>query len=94
LLTFIDASLGELLGRLKTSAPLAEVWEFYPPQRSIHLLRFICSGSIDRLALLMSVAKYSYETRLDVLHQPLEVIDIQEFPQTVDSQWLNQTFVK
>jgi hypothetical protein len=56
--------------------------------------RFICSGSIDRLASVMSVAKYPYETRLDVLHPSLDVIDILKLAKTVDFQWFNQTLCK
>src|SRR6202035_3759401 len=42
----------------------------------------------------MSVAKYPYETRLDVLHPSLGVIDILKFAKTVDFQWFNQTLCK
>jgi hypothetical protein len=52
---------------------------------------FICPGSIRHLASVVSVAKYPYETRLDILNQPLEVIDIQKLSETIDFQWFNQT---
>jgi quercetin dioxygenase-like cupin family protein len=42
----------------------------------------------------MSVAKYPYETRLDVLHPSLDVIDILKLAKTVDFQWFNQTLCK
>jgi dTDP-4-dehydrorhamnose 3,5-epimerase-like enzyme len=42
----------------------------------------------------VSVAKYPYETRLNVLHQPLELIDIQALAATIDFQWFNQTLCR
>jgi mannose-6-phosphate isomerase-like protein (cupin superfamily) len=38
-----------------------------------------------------SVAAYSYETRLDVLHKPLEVIDVQALADACTYKWFNQT---
>jgi mannose-6-phosphate isomerase-like protein (cupin superfamily) len=52
---------------------------------------FLCPGSIPRLTSVVSVEKYPYETRLDILHQPLEVIDIQKLAESIDFQWFNQT---
>ena len=46
------------------------------------------------LASIMSDPKYPYETRLDILHQQLEVIDIQKFAETIDFKWFNQTLCK
>jgi len=37
------------------------------------------------------VQTYPYETRLDILHQPLEVIDIQALADACEFQWFNQT---
>lgn len=42
----------------------------------------------------MPDSKYPYETRLDILHQPLEVIDIPRFAETVEFKWFNQTLCK
>ena len=42
----------------------------------------------------MSDPKYPYETRLDILHQQLEVIDIQKFAETINFKWFNQTLCK
>src|ERR1700722_14652889 len=52
---------------------------------------FICPGSIDRLVSVVSATKYPYETRLNILHQPLEVIDIEKLAGTLDFKWFNQT---
>lgn len=38
-----------------------------------------------------SVANYSYETRLNVLHQPLEVIDEKAIADACEYKWFNQT---
>ena len=37
---------------------------------------------------------FPYETRLNILYQPLELIDIPKFVETVDFKWLNQTLCK
>ena len=37
------------------------------------------------------VQNYPYETRLDILHQPLEVIDLQALADACEFQWFNQT---
>ena len=42
----------------------------------------------------MSDPNYPYETRLDILHQQLEVIDIQKFAETIKFKWFNQTLCK
>ena len=42
----------------------------------------------------MSDPKYPYETRLDILHQQLEVIDIRKFAETIEFKWFNQTLCK
>ena len=41
-----------------------------------------------------SVANYPYETRLNVLHQPLEIIDVKELADTCEYRWFNQTLCK
>ena len=37
---------------------------------------------------------YPYETRLNLLHQPLEVIDVQAFADACEYKWFNQTLCK
>jgi oxalate decarboxylase/phosphoglucose isomerase-like protein (cupin superfamily) len=37
------------------------------------------------------MADYPYETRLNVLHKPLELIDIDKVPNANDYKWFNQT---
>ncbi|MBI4501543.1 MAG: cupin domain-containing protein [Gemmatimonadetes bacterium] len=39
-------------------------------------------------------AAYPYETRLDILHGPLEVVDIQPLIDACTFQWYNQTLAK
>ncbi|MFL6530529.1 MAG: cupin domain-containing protein [Chthoniobacterales bacterium] len=39
-------------------------------------------------------AGFSYNTRLDVLHQPLEVIDVAGLVEACKDQWFNQTLCK
>jgi mannose-6-phosphate isomerase-like protein (cupin superfamily) len=41
-----------------------------------------------------SVAPYSYETRLNILHQPLEVIDVKALAGACEYKWFNQTLCK
>ncbi len=38
-----------------------------------------------------SVASYPYETRLNVLHQPLEIIDERAIADACEYKWFNQT---
>ncbi len=38
-----------------------------------------------------SVASYPYETRLNILHQPLEVIDEKAIAAACEYKWFNQT---
>jgi len=38
-----------------------------------------------------SVASYPYETRLNILHQPLEVIDEKALADSCEFKWFNQT---
>ncbi|MGA7886378.1 MAG: cupin domain-containing protein [Acidobacteriaceae bacterium] len=38
-----------------------------------------------------SVASYPYETRLNLLHQPLEVIDEKAIADACEDKWFNQT---
>jgi mannose-6-phosphate isomerase-like protein (cupin superfamily) len=38
--------------------------------------------------------KYPYETRLDILHQPLELIDIHKLADATTFKWFNQTLCK
>ncbi|HEV3151201.1 MAG TPA: cupin domain-containing protein, partial [Acidobacteriaceae bacterium] len=41
-----------------------------------------------------SVAPYSYETRLNILHQPLELIDVKGLADACEFKWFNQTLCK
>lgn len=38
-----------------------------------------------------SPAGFSYNTRLNILHQPLEVIDVSQLVDACEDQWYNQT---
>jgi mannose-6-phosphate isomerase-like protein (cupin superfamily) len=38
-----------------------------------------------------SAPDYSYETRLDILHGPLEVVDVQALSDACEYKWFNQT---
>jgi hypothetical protein len=37
---------------------------------------------------------YSYETRLNILHPPLETIDVEALAEACEFQWYNQTLCK
>ena len=37
---------------------------------------------------------YPYVTKLDILHGPLEVVDVQKLADSVTDQWFNQTLCK
>jgi mannose-6-phosphate isomerase-like protein (cupin superfamily) len=41
-----------------------------------------------------SVATYPYETRLNILHQPLEVIDEKAIADACEYKWFNQTLCR
>ena len=41
-----------------------------------------------------SVAPYPYETRLNILHQPLELIDVKALADVCEYKWFNQTLCK
>ena len=41
-----------------------------------------------------SVVDYPYETRLDILHQSLEMIDVKSLAETCEFKWFNQTLCK
>jgi mannose-6-phosphate isomerase-like protein (cupin superfamily) len=41
-----------------------------------------------------SVADYPYETRLNILHAPLEVIDVNALADACEYKWFNQTLCK
>jgi oxalate decarboxylase/phosphoglucose isomerase-like protein (cupin superfamily) len=45
-------------------------------------------------AMADSVAPYSYETRLNILHQPLELIDVKALADACEYKWFNQTLCK
>ena len=38
-----------------------------------------------------SATEYPYETRMNILHKPLELIDIDKVPDANDYKWFNQT---
>jgi mannose-6-phosphate isomerase-like protein (cupin superfamily) len=40
------------------------------------------------------VASFPYETRLSILHQPLEVIDVKALADSCEFKWFNQTLCK
>jgi mannose-6-phosphate isomerase-like protein (cupin superfamily) len=41
-----------------------------------------------------SVADYPYETRLNILHAPLEVVDVNALADACEYKWFNQTLCK
>lgn len=41
-----------------------------------------------------SVADYPYETRLNILHQPLEIVDEKALSDACEYKWFNQTLCK
>ncbi len=43
---------------------------------------------------MADTAKYPYVTRLNILHQPLEVVDVQALADACTDQWWNQTLCK
>jgi dTDP-4-dehydrorhamnose 3,5-epimerase-like enzyme len=40
------------------------------------------------------IADYPYETRLNILHQPLEIVDLKALADTCEFKWFNQTLCK
>lgn len=51
-----------------------------------------CTGSCEEWSLVMGeVKEFSYETRLSVLCQPLEVIDEKALADACTHKWYNQT---
>ena len=43
---------------------------------------------------MADIAAFSYETRLNILHQPLEVIDVNAIDDAKNYKWFNQTLCK
>jgi quercetin dioxygenase-like cupin family protein len=43
---------------------------------------------------MAETAPFPYETRLDILHGPLELIDVHAVPGASDFKWFNQTLCK
>jgi mannose-6-phosphate isomerase-like protein (cupin superfamily) len=43
---------------------------------------------------MSSTPAHPYETRLNILHGPLEVIDIHALPEAANYKWFNQTLCK
>jgi mannose-6-phosphate isomerase-like protein (cupin superfamily) len=48
----------------------------------------------EELAMADSVVDYPYETRLNILHGPLEVIDEKALADACEFKWFNQTLCK
>ena len=44
--------------------------------------------------MLDPTAAFPYETRLNILHQPLEVIDVKALADACEFKWFNQTLCK
>ncbi len=42
----------------------------------------------------MSTSAYSYDTRLNILHEPLELIDVKALAEAAPQTWYNQTLCK
>jgi mannose-6-phosphate isomerase-like protein (cupin superfamily) len=51
-------------------------------------------ASKSEIPMIDSVASYFYETRLNILHQPLEVIDEKALSDACEFKWFNQTLCK
>jgi mannose-6-phosphate isomerase-like protein (cupin superfamily) len=45
-------------------------------------------------AVMSSTPAFPYETRLNILHKPLELIDINALPDADNYKWFNQTLCK
>jgi homogentisate 1,2-dioxygenase len=43
---------------------------------------------------MAEIASFAYETRLNILHGPLELIDVHAVPGANDFKWFNQTLCK
>jgi len=52
-----------------------------------------CYSLLEVIAMAEAV-QYPYETRLDILHGPLELIDVHAVPGANDYKWFNQTLCK
>jgi mannose-6-phosphate isomerase-like protein (cupin superfamily) len=46
------------------------------------------------MAMVELESSYPYETRLNILHKPLEIIDVHAVPGANDFKWFNQTLCK
>src|SRR5664279_1721649 len=44
--------------------------------------------------MAVPVANFPYETRLNILHQPLEVIDVKALADACEFKWFNQTLCR
>jgi homogentisate 1,2-dioxygenase len=44
--------------------------------------------------IMAELETYPYETRLNILHKPLELIDVHAVPGANDFKWFNQTLCK
>src|SRR5580692_523312 len=47
--------------------------------------------ALEGAAIMADTASYPYETRLNILHGPLEVIDVQAMADACEYKWFNQT---
>ena len=56
-------------------------------------LRALGCGSILRTrdAIMADTTAFPYETRLDILHGPLEVVDVKALADACEYKWFNQT---
>jgi mannose-6-phosphate isomerase-like protein (cupin superfamily) len=52
--------------------------------------RAVGSGGAQE-AYMSSPSPYPYETRLNILHRPLELIDTKALAESVEHKWFNQT---
>ena len=52
---------------------------------------FALSDTEDYPAPMSDTAAYPYETRLNILHGPLEVIDVKAMADACEYKWFNQT---
>jgi Cupin domain len=46
------------------------------------------------MAMVELESSYPYETRLNILHKPLEIIDVHAVPGANDFKWFNQTLCR
>jgi Cupin domain len=52
-----------------------------------------CYSLLEEFAMA-ELESYPYETRLNILHKPLELIDVNAVPDANDFKWFNQTLCR